>query len=188
MSTGSRQAEGLHHGRADRLRHSTGSRIRGPSESLSFSIFRTRPSIPTSLPRSVTREAWTKLRSSVRTARANTFENYRGKPRWLRDQRNSWHGVDFPYHSALDVERYYKRYSEALSAVDDSIGTGHGQLGEMGVLDETLVIYMGDNGFMLGSMDSSTSVVAVRDLDPRSDVDALPRTVLWRNCGRAGGR
>ena len=81
---------------------------------------------------------------------ADTFENYRGKPRWLRDQRNSWHGVDFPYHSALDVERYYKRYNEALMAVDDSLGRVMDQLGEMGIADETLVIYMGDNGFMFG--------------------------------------
>ena len=81
---------------------------------------------------------------------ADTFENYRGKPRWLRDQRNSWHGVDFPYHSDLDVERYYKRYNESLSAVDDSIGRIMDQLRDMDVIDETLVIYMGDNGFMFG--------------------------------------
>ena len=81
---------------------------------------------------------------------ADTHENYRGKPRWLRDQRNSWHGVDFPYHSALDVERYYKRYNEALSAVDDSLGRVMAKLGEMGIADQTLVIYMGDNGFMFG--------------------------------------
>ncbi|MCP5111578.1 MAG: sulfatase [bacterium] len=76
--------------------------------------------------------------------------NYNGRPRWLRDQRNSWHGVDFPYHSELDVERYYKRYSEALMGVDDSIGRVVGQLEKMGIDDETLVIYMGDNGFMFG--------------------------------------
>jgi N-acetylglucosamine-6-sulfatase len=81
---------------------------------------------------------------------ANTEENYRGKPRWLRDQRNSWHGVDFPYHSDLDIERYYKRYCETLSAVDDSLGRILAQLKEMGVHDETLVLYMGDNGFMFG--------------------------------------
>jgi N-acetylglucosamine-6-sulfatase len=72
------------------------------------------------------------------------------RPRWLRDQRNSWHGVDFPYHSELDIEGYYKRYCETLASVDDSIGRVLQQLKDMGVHDETLVIYMGDNGFMFG--------------------------------------
>lgn len=81
---------------------------------------------------------------------ANTDENYHQKPRWLHDQRNSWHGVDFPYHSALDIEKYYKRYCETLSGVDDSVGRVLQQLKDMGIYNETLVIYMGDNGFMFG--------------------------------------
>ena len=79
-----------------------------------------------------------------------TEEMARNRPRWLRDQRNSWHGVDFPYHSELDIDAYYKAYGEALCAVDDSIGRIMNQLEEMGVADDTLVIYMGDNGFMFG--------------------------------------
>jgi arylsulfatase A-like enzyme len=58
--------------------------------------------------------------------------------------------VDFPYHSELDIERYYKRYCETLRSVDDSIGRVLQQLKDMGIHDETLVIYMGDNGFMFG--------------------------------------
>lgn len=81
---------------------------------------------------------------------ADTDANYANKPRWLRDQRNSWHGVDFPYHSELDIEKYYKRYCESLRSVDDSIGRVMAQLEAMGIADETLVIYMGDNGFMFG--------------------------------------
>jgi N-acetylglucosamine-6-sulfatase len=72
------------------------------------------------------------------------------RPRWLRDQRNSWHGVDFPYHSKLDIEHYYKRYCETLRSVDDSIGRVLRQLKDMGIYEDTLVIYMGDNGFMFG--------------------------------------
>ena len=72
------------------------------------------------------------------------------RPRWLVDQRNSWHGVDFPYHSDLNIEEYYKRYCEALSSVDDSVGAVLTKLEDMGVADDTLVIYMGDNGFMFG--------------------------------------
>ncbi len=81
---------------------------------------------------------------------ANTAANFGDKPRWLKDQRNSWHGVDFPYHSDLNIEEYYKAYCEALCAVDDSIGRVMDQLKKMGIYDETLVIYMGDNGFMFG--------------------------------------
>lgn len=81
---------------------------------------------------------------------ADTEANYHNKPRWLKDQRNSWHGVDFPYHSELNIEEYYKRYCETLSAVDDSVGRVMDQLKKMGIYEETLVIYMGDNGFMFG--------------------------------------
>ena len=77
-------------------------------------------------------------------------DNKRNLPRWLLDQRNSWHGVDFPYHSELNVEGYYKRYCEALCSVDDSVGRVMDKLKEMGIHDDTLVIYMGDNGFMFG--------------------------------------
>jgi len=81
---------------------------------------------------------------------ANTAQHYDGKPRWLKDQRNSWHGVDFPYHSGLNIEQYYKQYCETLLAVDDSIGRIMKTLRELSVFDSTLVIYMGDNGFMFG--------------------------------------
>ena len=77
-------------------------------------------------------------------------DNALNRPRWLLDQRNSWHGVDFPYHSDLNIEKYYKQYCEALCSVDDSVGAVMKQLKKMGIHDETLVIYMGDNGFMFG--------------------------------------
>ena len=87
-------------------------------------------------------------------ARPNSEEkladNKLNRPRWLLDQRNSWHGVDFPYHSDLNIEKYYKKYCEALCSVDDSVGTVMEKLRKMGIYDETLVIYMGDNGFMFG--------------------------------------
>ncbi len=71
-------------------------------------------------------------------------------PRWVRDQRNSWHGIDFSYHSNNGLDYLYRRYCESLLAVDDSVGRVLAQLKKMGVHDETLVIYMGDNGFMWG--------------------------------------
>ena len=71
-------------------------------------------------------------------------------PRWVRDQKNSWHGIDFSYHSDKGLDYLYRRYCESVLAVDDSVGRVLGKLKEMGIHDDTLVIYMGDNGFMWG--------------------------------------
>ena len=78
------------------------------------------------------------------------INNQLNRPRWLLDQRNSWHGMDFPLHTVNSVESFYKSYCEALRSVDDSIGVVVQQLKKMGIHDETLVIYMGDNGYMFG--------------------------------------
>jgi len=72
------------------------------------------------------------------------------RPMWVQNQRNSWHGVDFAYHSNLDIAEYYKRYCETLMAVDESLGRIFEELRIRGELDSTLVIYMGDNGFAFG--------------------------------------
>jgi arylsulfatase A-like enzyme len=81
---------------------------------------------------------------------ANTPENYKGKPRWVKDQRSSWHGVDFPYHSTLDIGIYKMQYHRTLTAVDDSIGRIQTWLKENDLAENTIVMLMGDNGFMFG--------------------------------------
>ncbi|MDI3318360.1 sulfatase family protein [Pinibacter soli] len=71
-------------------------------------------------------------------------------PMWLQNQRNSWHGVEFPYHSSLDIGEYYKRYAETLYSVDESVGRVLDELKQEGLLNSTLIVYMGDNGFQFG--------------------------------------
>jgi len=73
-----------------------------------------------------------------------------GRPAWVENQRNSWHGVDFAYHGKLDVADYYKRYMETLLAVDEGLAKIMDLLAARGELDDTLILYMGDNGFMFG--------------------------------------
>jgi N-acetylglucosamine-6-sulfatase len=53
---------------------------------------------------------------------ANTEENYRGKPEWVRRQRNSWHGVDGMYNQRVNFEQFYRDYARTLAGLDDSIG------------------------------------------------------------------
>jgi N-acetylglucosamine-6-sulfatase len=75
---------------------------------------------------------------------------FRDVPMWVRNQRNSRHGVEFSYYMDLDQETNYKRYCETLLAVDESVGRLLGAVEKRGELDNTLVLYLGDNGFLFG--------------------------------------
>lgn len=80
-------------------------------------------------------------------------EDYYGErmqPDWQKMQRESWHGVDYPFHGHTDFESLYKDYCEALMAVDESVGTVMDYLEKEGLDESTIVIYMGDNGFSFG--------------------------------------
>jgi N-acetylglucosamine-6-sulfatase len=71
-------------------------------------------------------------------------------PMWAQNQRNSTHGVDFPYGTRTDIADYYRAYAETLLAVDESVGRIMEHLERRGILDSTLILYMGDNGFAFG--------------------------------------
>jgi arylsulfatase A-like enzyme len=121
---------------------------------------------------------------------ANTEANYRGKPQWVREQRYGWHGVDYAYHGQIDFDTFYRRYAETLLALDDSIGRVLDYLESSGLAASTLVVYMGDNGFMLGehglidkrqayeeSMRVPMLAYAPGFLAPGTKIDALVRNI-----------
>ncbi|HEU5117664.1 MAG TPA: sulfatase/phosphatase domain-containing protein, partial [Isosphaeraceae bacterium] len=73
------------------------------------------------------------------------------RPRWLIDQQNSRHGSGFAYNLPdFDLAVYYRRYCEAILPLDESVGRLLDHLDKAGILDNTLVVYMGDNGFQFG--------------------------------------
>lgn len=86
------------------------------------------------------------------TGKAASGKDYYGEhmmPDWVKNQRESWHGVDYSYHGRpWDVQ--VRRYCETLRSVDESIGSVLDYLKEAGLDENTLVIYMGDNGFAWG--------------------------------------
>ncbi len=80
-------------------------------------------------------------------------DDYYGKgrtPDWQKMQRESWHGVDYMYNGQMNFEEFYRRYCETLLAVDESVGRVLEYLGNNGLLESTLIVYMGDNGFSFG--------------------------------------
>ncbi len=76
--------------------------------------------------------------------------NYRDIPQWVRAQRYSWHGVDNMYHGTIPFDQFYRRYLETLQAVDESIQRVMNWVKEEGLEKNTMLVYMGDNGFSFG--------------------------------------
>jgi len=83
---------------------------------------------------------------------ANTPANYAGKPMWVRDQRNSWHGVEFPYYgrSKQSLAEMYRHYCEMILSIDDSVGRVMQTLREKGIEKDTLVVFTSDGGHFWG--------------------------------------
>lgn len=80
----------------------------------------------------------------------NPDYNYEDVPDWVKKQRYSWHGVDYMYHGQINFDEFYQLYNETLLSVDESIGKVLDFLEETGQIDNTIVFYMGDNGFSFG--------------------------------------
>ncbi|NIP26570.1 MAG: sulfatase, partial [Phycisphaerae bacterium] len=91
-----------------------------------------------------------KIKPEYPASMANTKENYRGKPEWVKEQRHSWHGVDYMYHGEMEFDTFYRRYCETLLSLDESIGRVLNALEKKELSKNTLVIYTSDNGFTLG--------------------------------------
>lgn len=85
-----------------------------------------------------------------------------GKPEWIQKRLTTWHGIygpifdwrkDFPDMSAagvVDFERMVRAYWGTILSVDDSMGRLVSLLQQRGELDNTVVIFMGDNGLLEG--------------------------------------
>ncbi|MEY4567678.1 MAG: hypothetical protein RLY14_2648 [Planctomycetota bacterium] len=85
-----------------------------------------------------------------------------GKPEWIRQRMSTWHGIygplfefrkKFPDTSAaavVDFERMVRSYWGTILSVDDSVGKLVDHLRTSGQLDNTVIVFMGDNGLLEG--------------------------------------
>ncbi|MDF0708791.1 MULTISPECIES: sulfatase/phosphatase domain-containing protein [Flagellimonas] len=71
-------------------------------------------------------------------------------PKWVAEQRVSWHGVDYTYHTNIGIHGFIQAYCETLLGVDGSLGSVMKYLESAGIDDSTLLIYMSEYGFSWG--------------------------------------
>ena len=94
------------------------------------------------------------------------------KPDWIRQRIDTWHGIygplwgfreNFPDarpEAVKDFAAFVRSYFAVIKSVDDSLGRIFAVLEETKQLDNTVLIFAGDNGFFLGEhgmMDKRTA-------------------------------
>jgi N-acetylglucosamine-6-sulfatase len=84
------------------------------------------------------------------------------KPAWLKDRISTWHGIYGPLfewrksfpddrpEAVKDFAAMTRAYWGTILSVDDSVGRLYAELQRRGELDNTLIVFMGDNGLLNG--------------------------------------
>jgi arylsulfatase A-like enzyme len=85
-----------------------------------------------------------------------------GKPAWMQTRRTTWHGIYGPLfefrkkfpderpEAVKDFAAMIRAYWATIKSVDDSVGRLLEALAELGMLDDTIVVFAGDNGLLNG--------------------------------------
>jgi arylsulfatase A-like enzyme len=84
------------------------------------------------------------------------------KPGWIKDRLSTWHGIYGPLfewrkvfpdtrpEAVKDFEAMTHAYWATLLSVDESVGRLYNLLKTRGELDNTIIVFMGDNGLLNG--------------------------------------
>lgn len=104
----------------------------------------------------------------------DTDAAYAGLPTWMRRMRSSIFGVERLYDGRwASFADWYRDYHRTLLAVDEGLGRVLAALEDKGLLEDTLVVFTSDNGFMLGEQGV---------LDKRCFYEASVRIPLVAHC------
>ena len=84
------------------------------------------------------------------------------KPAWIKDRLSTWHGIYGPLfewrkkfpdarpEAVTDFENMVHAYWSTILSVDDSVGRLRAWLEKSGQLDNTIIVFVGDNGLLEG--------------------------------------
>jgi arylsulfatase A-like enzyme len=86
----------------------------------------------------------------TRPANADCYHASQGKPAWLEVSYPTWHGLGGPLYGQKEYGKFVRAYLGCIASVDDSVGRIWATLEKSGQLDDTLLIFTSDNGFVLG--------------------------------------
>jgi N-acetylglucosamine-6-sulfatase len=86
----------------------------------------------------------------IKPANADAYKAESGKPKWLEESFPTWHGLGGPLYGQKEYGKFVRAYLGTIASVDDSVGRLYEMLKNTGQLDNTLILFTTDNGFVIG--------------------------------------
>ena len=86
---------------------------------------------------------YSKLFSDVKVPKPESMdENFTGKPKWLQTRKRMTYDDGY--------QNWVRQYNRTVMGIDDSVGRVLSTLEGLGILDNTVVVFAGDNGYFQG--------------------------------------
>jgi arylsulfatase A-like enzyme len=82
-----------------------------------------------------------------------------GKPPYLRTGRNRQQALRYGYDEADNIRRHFQHYYAAIAEMDAALGRVLAKLDDLGLRDETYILFMGDNGWFMGEHGLTSKVL-----------------------------
>ncbi len=107
-------------------------------------------------------EKYRHLYDNIPIGYPRTAFDLKGKPEWVEQRLNTWHGIYGPLYGfrkhfpdtrpegVADFAAFARAYAATIRSIDDSVGRVYEALREAGRLDNTVIVFAGDNGMFLG--------------------------------------
>lgn len=82
-----------------------------------------------------------------------------GKPEYLKTARNRTQALKYGYDKPENIRRHTRDYYAGIQQMDAAVGRVLDEIRDMKLLDRTWIIFMGDNGWMLGEHGMTSKVL-----------------------------
>ena len=82
-----------------------------------------------------------------------------GKPQYLKAARNRTQALKYGYDVPENIRNHTRDYYASVQQMDAAVGRVLDELDRMGLRDNTWIIFMGDNGWMLGEHGMTSKVL-----------------------------
>lgn len=92
----------------------------------------------------------------------NRNDNLDNKPEYLRTVRNRTQAMVYGYPDSVAIQKHTKEYYSVITEMDNALGRLFNTIEELGLMDNTYIFFMSDNGWMLGEHGFTSKVLPYR--------------------------